>query len=83
MKIVAVSTCTAGIAHTYMSQEALEQECEKDMKEIRGIFEKYQITIDHRANQGLKIILRFPITLSEILLYISVLRSQESKMAKN
>lgn len=26
MKIVAVSTCTAGIAHTYMSQEALEQE---------------------------------------------------------
>lgn len=29
MKIVAVSTCTAGIAHTYMSQEALEQECEK------------------------------------------------------
>ena len=53
------------------------------MKEIRGIFEKYQITIHHRANQGLKIILRFPITLSEILLYISVLRSQESKMAKN
>ncbi|WP_371279149.1 hypothetical protein [Anaerostipes sp.] len=29
MKIVAVSTCTAGIAHTYMAQEALEQECEK------------------------------------------------------
>lgn len=29
MKIVAVSTCTAGSAHTYMSQEALEQECEK------------------------------------------------------
>ena len=26
------------------------------MKEIREIFEKYQITIDHRANQGLKII---------------------------
>lgn len=31
MKIVAVSTCTAGIAHTYMSQEALEQECEKEL----------------------------------------------------
>ena len=29
MKIVAVSTYTAGIAHTYMAQEALEQECEK------------------------------------------------------
>lgn len=29
MKIVEVSTCTAGIAHTYMAQEALEQECEK------------------------------------------------------
>lgn len=29
MKIVAVSTCTAGIAHTYMVQEALEQEYEK------------------------------------------------------
>lgn len=26
MKIVAVSACTAGIAHTYMAQEALEQE---------------------------------------------------------
>ena len=61
---------------------ALPQEL-KDMEEIRGIFEKYQITIHHRANQGLKIILRFPITLSEILLYISVLRSHESKMAKN
>ena len=29
MKIVAVSACTAGIAHTYMAQEALMQECEK------------------------------------------------------
>lgn len=29
MKIIAVSTCTAGIAHTYMAQEALEQEYEK------------------------------------------------------
>lgn len=27
MKIVAVSACTAGIAHTYMAQEAIEQEC--------------------------------------------------------
>lgn len=29
MKIIAVSTCTAGIAHTYMAQEALEQKYEK------------------------------------------------------
>ena len=29
MKLVAVSACTAGIAHTYMSQEAIEQECKK------------------------------------------------------
>ena len=29
MKLVAVSACTAGIAHTYMTQEAIEQECKK------------------------------------------------------
>ena len=29
MKLVAVSECTAGIAHTYMTQEAIEQECKK------------------------------------------------------
>ena len=29
MKIVGVTACPTGIAHTYMSQEALEQECEK------------------------------------------------------
>lgn len=29
MKIVAVSACTAGIAHTYMAQEVIQQECEK------------------------------------------------------
>lgn len=29
MKLVAVSACTAGIAHTYMAQEAIEQECKK------------------------------------------------------
>ena len=29
MKIVAVSACTAGIAHTYMAQEAILKECEK------------------------------------------------------
>ena len=29
MKIVAVSACTAGIAHTYIAQEALMEECKK------------------------------------------------------
>ena len=29
MKLVAVSACTAGIAHTYMTQEAIAQECKK------------------------------------------------------
>ena len=29
MKLVAVSACTAGIAHTYMTQEAIEQEWKK------------------------------------------------------
>lgn len=29
MKVVAVSACTVGIAHTYMAQKAIEQECAK------------------------------------------------------
>ncbi len=29
MKIVAVSACTAGIAHTYMAQESILMECKK------------------------------------------------------
>lgn len=29
MKIVGVAACITGIAHTYMAQEALEQECKK------------------------------------------------------
>lgn len=29
MKIVGVTACPTGIAHTYMAQEALEQECKK------------------------------------------------------
>ena len=37
MKLVAVSACTAGIAHTYMTQEAIEQECKK-----RGKYSKVE-----------------------------------------
>lgn len=29
MKIVAVAACTVGIAHTYMAQKAIEDECAK------------------------------------------------------
>lgn len=36
MRIVAVTACPTGIAHTYMAQEALEKECEK-----RGL--EYQV----------------------------------------
>lgn len=30
MKIVGVSACITGVAHTYMAQEAIEQECKKE-----------------------------------------------------
>lgn len=29
MKIIAVCACTVGIAHTYMAQKAIEDECER------------------------------------------------------
>jgi fructose-specific phosphotransferase system IIB component len=29
MKVVAITACPTGIAHTYMAQEALERECKK------------------------------------------------------
>lgn len=29
MKIVGVAACITGVAHTYMAQEAMEQECKK------------------------------------------------------
>lgn len=35
MKIVAVTACSTGIAHTYMAQEALEQECKKRGHEVQ------------------------------------------------
>lgn len=45
MKIVAVSACTAGIAHTYMAQEAIEQECKK-----RGI----ECKVETQGGMGLE-----------------------------
>jgi fructose PTS system EIIB component len=35
MKIVGVTACTTGIAHTYMAQEALEKECAKRGFEVK------------------------------------------------
>ncbi len=44
MKIVAVCACTAGIAHTYMAQEAIKNECES-----RGI----DIMIETQGGMGI------------------------------
>lgn len=45
MKIVAVTACTAGIAHTYMAQEALEQEAKR-----RG----YEISVETQGGMGIE-----------------------------
>ena len=35
MKVVAVTACPTGIAHTYMAQEAIEKECKKRGHEVQ------------------------------------------------
>lgn len=35
MKIVGVTACTTGIAHTYMAQESIERECKKRGFEVK------------------------------------------------
>lgn len=45
MKIVAVTACSTGIAHTYMAQEALEQECKK-----RG----YEVQVETQGGMGME-----------------------------
>lgn len=35
MKVVGVAACITGIAHTYMAQEAIEQECKKRGFEVK------------------------------------------------
>lgn len=35
MKVVAVTACPTGIAHTYMAQEAIEKECKKRGHEVK------------------------------------------------
>lgn len=36
MKIVGVAACITGVAHTYMAQEAIEQECKKEVMTSRS-----------------------------------------------
>jgi len=45
MKLVAVTACTTGIAHTYMAQEALEKECKN-----RG----YEIKVETQGGLGIE-----------------------------
>lgn len=45
MKIVAVTACPTGIAHTYMAQEAIEKECKK-----RG----YKVKVETQGSMGIE-----------------------------
>ena len=45
MKIVGVTACPAGIAHTYMAQEAIEKECKS-----RG----YDVKIETQGSMGIE-----------------------------
>lgn len=45
MKVVAVTACPTGIAHTYMAQEAIEKECKK-----RG----YEVKVETQGSMGIE-----------------------------
>lgn len=45
MKVVGVTACPTGIAHTYMAQEALEKECQK-----RG----YAVQVETQGGMGIE-----------------------------
>ncbi|MBS5937826.1 PTS fructose transporter subunit IIB [Clostridium sp.] len=45
MKVVGVTACPTGVAHTYMAQEALERECRK-----RG----YEVKIETQGSIGIE-----------------------------
>lgn len=44
-KVVAVTACPTGIAHTYMAQEAIEKECKK-----RG----YDVKVETQGSMGIE-----------------------------
>lgn len=45
MRVVGVSACIAGVAHTYMAQEAIVQECKK-----RG----YEVKVETQGGLGIE-----------------------------
>lgn len=45
MKVVAVTACPTGVAHTYMAQEAIEKECLK-----RG----YDVKVETQGSMGIE-----------------------------
>ncbi|WP_313628491.1 PTS fructose transporter subunit IIB [Enterococcus italicus] len=45
MKVVAVTACPTGVAHTYMAQEAIEKECRK-----RG----YEVKVETQGSMGIE-----------------------------
>lgn len=45
MKVVAVTACPTGVAHTYMAQEAIEKECKK-----RG----YAVQVETQGSMGIE-----------------------------
>ncbi|KAF1304456.1 PTS fructose transporter subunit IIB [Candidatus Enterococcus willemsii] len=45
MKVVAITACPTGIAHTYMAQEAIEKECKK-----RG----YDVKVETQGSMGIE-----------------------------
>lgn len=45
MKVVAITACPTGIAHTYMAQEAIEKECRK-----RG----YDVKVETQGSMGIE-----------------------------
>lgn len=45
MKIVAITACPTGVAHTYMAQEAIEKECKK-----RG----YEVKVETQGSMGIE-----------------------------
>lgn len=45
MKVIAVTACPTGIAHTYMAQEAIEKECRK-----RG----YEVQVETQGSMGIE-----------------------------
>lgn len=45
MKVVAVTACPTGVAHTYMAQEAIEKECRN-----RG----YEVKVETQGSMGIE-----------------------------